>query len=96
LTVLRRQLASALLAGRHSLKEHATDIPEQICITRDNVQVGVDGVVYLQVLDPEARILRTCYPRQLTRTRSILQAARQSRAPDWRLNAWKKRTGPEA
>ncbi len=67
MTVLRRRLASALLAGRHSLKEHATDIPEQICITRDNVQVGVDGVVYLQVLDPEARILRTCYPRQLTR-----------------------------
>jgi regulator of protease activity HflC (stomatin/prohibitin superfamily) len=38
---------------RHSLKEHAIDIPEQICITRDNVQVGVDGVVYLQVLDPK-------------------------------------------
>jgi regulator of protease activity HflC (stomatin/prohibitin superfamily) len=40
-------------AYRHSLKEHATDIEEQICITRDNVQVGVDGVLYLQVLDPE-------------------------------------------
>jgi regulator of protease activity HflC (stomatin/prohibitin superfamily) len=38
---------------RHSLKESAVDIPEQICITRDNVQVGVDGVLYLQVLDPE-------------------------------------------
>ena len=37
---------------KHSLKEKATDIPEQICITRDNVQVGVDGVLYLQVLDP--------------------------------------------
>ncbi len=40
-------------AYRHSLKELATDIPEQVCITNDNVQVGVDGVIYLQVLDPE-------------------------------------------
>jgi regulator of protease activity HflC (stomatin/prohibitin superfamily) len=39
-------------AYRHSLKEIAFDIPEQICITRDNVQVGVDGVLYLQILDP--------------------------------------------
>src|SRR2546422_83702 len=38
---------------RHSLKEHAGEIPEQICITRDNVQVHVDGVLYLKVLDPE-------------------------------------------
>jgi regulator of protease activity HflC (stomatin/prohibitin superfamily) len=38
---------------RHSLKEQAIDIPEQICITRDNVQVGVDGILYLKVLDPQ-------------------------------------------
>ena len=38
---------------KHSLKETAVDIPEQICITRDNVQVGVDGVLYLKVLNPE-------------------------------------------
>lgn len=38
---------------RHSLKEQALDIPEQICITKDNVQVGVDGILYLKVLDPE-------------------------------------------
>jgi len=38
---------------RHSLKESATDIPAQVCITRDNVQVGVDGVLYLKVLNPE-------------------------------------------
>src|SRR5688500_2443408 len=38
---------------KHSLKERAIDIPEQICITRDNVQVGVDGVLYLKVLNAE-------------------------------------------
>jgi regulator of protease activity HflC (stomatin/prohibitin superfamily) len=38
---------------RHSLKETALDIPEQVCITRDNVQVHVDGVLYLKVLNPE-------------------------------------------
>ncbi len=38
---------------RHSLKEIAVDIPAQVCITRDNVQVGVDGVLYLKVLNPE-------------------------------------------
>lgn len=38
---------------KHSLKEVAYDIPEQICITKDNVQVGVDGVLYLKVIDPK-------------------------------------------
>ena len=38
---------------RYSLKEMAMDIPEQVCITRDNVQVGVDGVLYLKVLNAE-------------------------------------------
>jgi regulator of protease activity HflC (stomatin/prohibitin superfamily) len=38
---------------RHSLKEMAVDIPEQVCITRDNVQVAVDGILYLKVLNPE-------------------------------------------
>ena len=40
------------IAYKHNLKEAALDIAEQICITKDNVQVGIDGVLYLQVLDP--------------------------------------------
>ena len=42
-----------IIRYRHSLKEQAIDIPEQICITRDNVQVGVDGILYMKVLNPE-------------------------------------------
>ncbi len=42
-----------LVHYKHSLKERAVDIPEQICITRDNVQVGVDGVLYIKVMDPK-------------------------------------------
>jgi regulator of protease activity HflC (stomatin/prohibitin superfamily) len=38
---------------RHVLKEQAIDIPEQVCITKDNVQVAVDGLLYLKALDPE-------------------------------------------
>jgi regulator of protease activity HflC (stomatin/prohibitin superfamily) len=38
---------------KHSVKEQAIDIPPQVCITRDNVQVSVDGVLYLKVLNPE-------------------------------------------
>ena len=40
------------ISYKHTLKEQAIDISEQLCITRDNVQVGVDGVLYLQVLEP--------------------------------------------
>ena len=41
------------IAYRHTLKEQTIDIPEQVCITRDNVQVGVDGVIFIQVFDPQ-------------------------------------------
>src|SRR5262252_11110526 len=41
------------IAYRHNLKEQAADIAEQTCITKDNVQVAVDGILYLQVLDPQ-------------------------------------------
>ena len=36
---------------RHTLKEQAIDVAPQICITRDNISVEVDGILYLQVLD---------------------------------------------
>ena len=39
------------VAYRHTLKEQAIDVEEQVCITSDNVQVGVDGVLYLQVME---------------------------------------------
>ncbi|MFM8910834.1 MAG: SPFH domain-containing protein, partial [Gemmatimonadota bacterium] len=42
-----------VVRAKVSLKENATDIPEQTCITRDNVQVGVDGILYFKVLTPE-------------------------------------------
>ena len=38
---------------RHTLKETAMDIPEQVCITRDNVQVTVDGILYMRVLNAQ-------------------------------------------
>lgn len=40
------------VAYRHSLKEIPLDVPKQICITRDNTQIGVDGIIYFQVKDP--------------------------------------------
>src|SRR5688572_15960257 len=40
------------VAYRHSLKEVPLDVPEQVCITRDNTQLGVDGIIYYQITDP--------------------------------------------
>ncbi|MDR1314986.1 MAG: paraslipin [Deltaproteobacteria bacterium] len=38
---------------RHTLKEQVIDVPPQICITRDNISVEVDGVLYMTVMDPQ-------------------------------------------
>lgn len=40
------------VAYRHMLKEVPLDVPEQVCITRDNTQLAVDGIIYYQVTDP--------------------------------------------
>jgi regulator of protease activity HflC (stomatin/prohibitin superfamily) len=41
------------VAYRHTLKEQAIDVPPQSCITRDNIAVEVDGILYMQVVDPK-------------------------------------------
>jgi regulator of protease activity HflC (stomatin/prohibitin superfamily) len=40
------------IAYKHTLKEQALDVPSQTCITQDNIAVEVDGILYLQVIDP--------------------------------------------
>jgi regulator of protease activity HflC (stomatin/prohibitin superfamily) len=41
------------VAYKHTLKEQAVDVPPQQCITRDNIAVEVDGILYMQVVDPK-------------------------------------------
>jgi len=41
------------VAYRHSLKEMAMDVPPQMCITKDNIAIEIDGILYMQVLDPK-------------------------------------------
>jgi regulator of protease activity HflC (stomatin/prohibitin superfamily) len=41
------------ISYRHTLKEQAIDVPSQTCITRDNIPVEVDGILYMQVTDPK-------------------------------------------
>ena len=41
------------VAYKHSLKEIPLDTPSQVCITRDNTQLSVDGILYFQVTDPK-------------------------------------------
>lgn len=41
------------VAYKHTLKEQAIDVPPQACITKDNIAVEVDGILYMQVIDPK-------------------------------------------
>lgn len=41
------------IAYKHILKEEAIDVPSQACVTKDNIQVVVNGIIYLQVIDPK-------------------------------------------
>ncbi|KAA0210198.1 MAG: paraslipin [Ignavibacteriaceae bacterium] len=41
-----------VVAYKHSMKELAIDVPPQTCITKDNIQVEVDGILYVQIIDP--------------------------------------------
>ncbi|MCU0796276.1 MAG: paraslipin [Akkermansiaceae bacterium] len=42
------------VAYKHSLKEVAVDVPSQMCITKDNIAIEIDGILYMQVLDAKA------------------------------------------
>ena len=46
------------VAYKHSLKEIPLDVPSQVCITKDNTQLQVDGILYFQITDRDARELR--------------------------------------
>ncbi len=41
------------ISYKHTLKEQAVDVPPQQCITKDNIAVEVDGILYMQVVDPK-------------------------------------------
>ena len=41
------------VAYRHEIREQVVDVPSQSCITRDNIQLEVDGVIYMKVMDPQ-------------------------------------------
>ena len=50
------------VAYKHSLKEIPLDVPSQICITKDNTQLQVDGILYFQITDAHPTDRRTISP----------------------------------
>ncbi len=70
------------IAYIHDGREQVIDIPKQRCITRDNVEVDVDGVVYLKVVDAQkASYGISNYTLQLSRSRKLRCAPKSAR---WR------------
>jgi len=62
------------VAYKHSLKEVPLDVPSQVCITRDNTQLQVDGIIYYQITDP----MRASYGSSNVRSSSILPTTERS------------------
>jgi regulator of protease activity HflC (stomatin/prohibitin superfamily) len=60
------------VAYRHSLKEVPLDVPSQVCITKDNTQLHVDGILYFQVTDPRLASYRSTR-KERSRPRSTMR-----------------------
>ena len=69
------------VAYKHSLKEIPLDVPSQVCITRDNTQLQVDGILYFQVTDPMRAIKDLTPPAEILRAmQAQITAEREKRA----------------
>ena len=94
------------VAYRHSLKEIPLDVPSQVCITRDNTQLQVDGILYFQVTDPmrasygSSQLHRRDHPAGADHAaqrdrqdgaRQDLRGARRRSTPRWSTRSTKRR-----